>query len=186
MPFAPQRVYPRCIGQPVSRHPRRIATPPDVHGRIVAQARKTRMHDRTRGPRQGPRTAMRPHTASGGPRKDAPKDVLMSHWRDLPLPTSAKARAGRAQSDASFSKQTMGAAGQAVHLEVFDLGGAPQRQRNSFDGAGKRDGARTTQTLPEVSPRFYALRSCVSGLEETVRRVQDSLDVIHANRSSEG
>ena len=152
---------------------RHLLTPPAAHGSASA------------GPRQGPRSAMRPHTASGGPRKDAPKDVLMSHWRDLPLPTSAKARAGRAQSDASFSKQTMGAAGQAVHLEVFDLGGAPQRQRNSFDGAGKRDGARTTQTLPEVSPRFYALRSCVSGLEETVRRVQDSLDVIHANRSSE-
>ena len=116
----------------------------------------------------------------------------MSHWRDLPVPTSAKARAGRAQSAASFSKQDMGAAGQPAHLEgqaanreVFDLGGARQRQRNSFDGAGRRDGARITLTLPEVSPRYSALRSCVSGLEETVRRVQESLDVINGNRSSE-
>jgi len=164
-----------------ARPVRHLLTPPAAHGSASA------------GPRQGPRSApMRPHTASGGPRKDAPKDVLMSHWRDLPLPSSAKARSGRAQSAASFSKQAMGAAGQAAHLEgqaanreVFDLGGAPQRQRNSFHGAGRRDGARITLTLPEVSPRFYALRSCVSGLEETVRRVQDSLDVINANRSSE-
>eukprot|EP00900_Chrysochromulina_parva_P015581 jgi/Chrpa1/24023/Chrysochromulina_OHIO_Genome00006235-RA len=124
-----------------------------------------------------------------------PNALMSSYLRALQaasLTEAPKVGSGAPRSAASFSKQAMGAAGQAAHLEgqaanreVFDLGGAPQRQRNSFDGAGRRDGARITLTLPEVSPRFYALRSCVSGLEETVRRVQDSLDVINANRSSE-